>query len=304
MTPHSRVSLATYGYTCLLLTLFGCASERPAPQLPAFERIALLSVGGSRADLHADSTAAKATVGATGGAAGGAGTGALIGLACGPLALFCVPVGMVVGGVTGAAAGGITQGGKGLSGENSRRVNELLQQQQPSLDIHEQLYEAVRLALPADRLADEQSADAIATLRVTLIELRQHSNQRVSFTINAEMYTEWDQRSKKPARQTNRYEYETAREAVEDWLADDGAGFRRGIATCIERVAGWMARDLRGGTESASTSETGLSLPRPGNEILDVLPVGKHAQGDDVAVGGDDPGGVDAHAASRVGAGR
>ena len=304
MTPPARFLLAACGYTCLLLTLIGCASARPAPQLPAFERIALLSVSGSRADMHADSTAAKATAGATGGAAGGAGTGALIGLACGPLAMFCIPVGLVVGGVTGAAAGGITQGGKGLSGENSRRVNELLQNQQPALDIHERLYDAVRSALPADSLADEQSADAVAALRVTLIELRQHPNQRVSFTINAEMYTEWDQRSKKPGRQTNRYEYETAREAVEDWLANDGAGFKRGIATCIERVAGWMARDLKGGAESVSTSEAGLSLPHTSNEILDVFPVGKHTQGNDIAVGGDDPGGVDTHAASRIGTGR
>ena len=120
----------------------------------------------------------------------------------------------------------------------------------------------------------------------------------------AEMNTEWDRQAKKPQQQTNSYEYETAREAVEDWLTNDGAGFKRGVETCIARVAGWMARDLRGGTVSASTSEAGLSLPRPGNEILDVLPVGKHAQGDDVAVGGDDPGGVDAHAASRVGTGR
>ena len=164
----------------LLCILVGCASDRPPSPLPAFQSIALLGVSGSRESLHADSTAAKAVAGASGGAAGGAATGAAIGLACGPLALFCIPVGIVVGGVTGAAAGGITQGGKGLSRDNSRRVNDLLQKQQPGLDIHERLYTAVRSALPADRQSDDQDAEAVAALRVTRIELRQHSNERVS----------------------------------------------------------------------------------------------------------------------------
>ncbi len=234
--------------TCLAAGLLSCAcsTTNNSPPLPGFERIAVVTEGAAREDLKADSTAGKAAAGAAGGAAGGAATGAAIGLACGPLALFCVPVGVVVGGVTGAAAGGITQGGKGLSKAHSKQVNEVLDQLQADLDISDRLQLTLRDALPSQMQADPVQADALVTVKVRLLELRQHSDERVSLRLTADMHSVWDRDLPKSSDQTNHYEFETAREYVEDWLTNDGEGFRLGLEQCIQRVASSMARDLRG----------------------------------------------------------
>lgn len=224
--------------------LCGCASKREMPLLPAFSSIALASESSGREDLTANSTASKAAGGMAGGGASGAAAGAAVGLACGPLAFFCVPVGLVAGGLTGAAAGGFTEGGKGLSSEHSRQANEVLKNLRAEIDPQEALYQELRVALPEGFETAADSAEAMVKVEVRLIELRQHADERVSFRLNARMNTNWTGDDGKASAQSNDYEFETAREFVEDWLADDGAGFRTGFHQCIERVSSWMVRDL------------------------------------------------------------
>lgn len=236
--PRPWITVLLVGLLC------GCASKREVPPLPVFSSVALASESSGREDLRADSTASKAAGGMAGGGASGAAAGAAVGLACGPLAFFCVPVGLVAGGITGAAAGGFTEGGKGLSAEHSRQVNDVLKNLRAEIDPQEALYQGLRAALPEGFEVAADSAEALVTVEVRLIELRQHADERVSFRINARMDTTWNRDQKKPGAQSNDYVFETAREFVEDWLVDEGAGFKAGFHQCIERVSNWMVRDL------------------------------------------------------------
>jgi hypothetical protein len=58
------------------------------------------------------------------------------------------------------------------------------------------------------------------------------------------MKTSWGAENKASTRRTNRYQYETAQETVAYWLDNEGQGFERGIEQCVNRIAGYMARDL------------------------------------------------------------
>jgi hypothetical protein len=58
------------------------------------------------------------------------------------------------------------------------------------------------------------------------------------------MTVEWDRQAKRPKRRVNEYAYETARENVHEWLAEDGARFSSGLSDCVDRISRAMARDL------------------------------------------------------------
>jgi len=72
----------------------------------------------------------------------------------------------------------------------------------------------------------------------------------LSLSISAEMRTFWGFGDEKPTIQTNQYQYETAHEAAKIWLANEGDRFSLGITECVDRVAGFMARDLGRPSES------------------------------------------------------
>lgn len=104
------------------------------------------------------------------------------------------------------------------------------------------------------RIVDADLAAGLIDLHITRFELLQHSADRLSLRLRATMTVTWNRTARKPTTQTNRYDYETAREAVADWLADDGARFDSGISDCVERIGRAMVRDLtdHGATATAS----------------------------------------------------
>ncbi len=235
------------------LMISGCSSAVKAKPVPTPSTLSISVATSGSKDIAADSTAGKTAAGVGKGAAGGAASGAAGGLICGPLLWLCVPLGAVVGGLTGGVAGGISEGLKGLPSDVAKQVDATLQRIDAARDLEQELGTNLASAL-GGRIVDADVAVGLIDLHITRFELLQHSADRLSLRLRATMTVTWNRTAKKPTTQTNRYEYETAREAVADWLADDGARFDSGISDCVDRIGRAMVRDLtdHGATATAS----------------------------------------------------
>lgn len=231
-------------FTVSILGVTSCASTpAKSPPLPQFKRITIITAGETKEDLQAESSTFLATTRVGGGAAAGAAAGAAIGLTCGPGAFFCVPLTTLIGAVSGAAVGvGLGQTEKGLRKEHNRQVNEVLENLSINLDPNEMLRQSLSTVLPDT--VERSEAEALVQVRVKSLELRQYEKEMLSLNIIAEMKTFWGFENEKPTIQTNQYQYETTHEAAKNWLANEGARFSHGITECVDRVAGYMARDL------------------------------------------------------------
>lgn len=231
--------------TVLVLALVSCAGvPNKSRPLPAFEKIELTAGGEVKEDLQADSAAKIASDGALSGAASGAAAGAVVGVYCGPMAFACVPVMAMWGAVGGAVAGGISKKQSSLTEVHRQQVNDVLEKMNAGVDFNQMLLQSLSDALPDDLEATQPDAEALVHVQVKSLELRLFTGERISLNINAEMKTSWGADDKASTRQTNRYQYETAQEAVAYWLDNEGQGFERGIAQCVNRIAAYMARDL------------------------------------------------------------
>jgi hypothetical protein len=235
----------------ITLSLTSCAST-PAepPPLPQFQSITIITAGETKEDLQADSTTFLVTTRVGGGVAAGAAAGAAIGLTCGPGAFLCVPLTALLGGITGGLVGvGLTPE-SGLRKEHNRQVNEVLENLRTDLKPNEMLHQSLSAVLPDTVESLESEAEALIQVRVKSLELRQYDKEMLSLNIIAEMKTFWGFGDEKPTVQTNQYQYETAHEAAKNWLANEGESFSRGITQCVDRIVGYMARDLGHPSES------------------------------------------------------
>jgi hypothetical protein len=232
-------------FPVITLGLTSCASTpAESPPLPKFQRIAITSTGTTKVDLQADSTTFLVSSRAGGGAAAGAAAGAAIGLTCGPGAFICVPFTALMGGISGALVGGATHTKKGLRTEQNRQVNAVLENLRTELNLNEMLRQSLSAVLPDTVETLESEAEAFVQVRVKSLELRQYEKEMLSLNIIAEMKTFWGFEDEKPTIQTNQYQYETPHEAAKNWVANEEESFRRGITQCVDRIVGYMARDL------------------------------------------------------------
>lgn len=238
-------------FPVITLGLTSCAST-PAepPPLPQFQRIAITTAGTTKVDLQANSTTFLVATRVGGGTAAGAAAGAAIGLTCGPGAFFCVPITAFIGAISGAWVGSAGQTERGLRKEHNRQVNEVLENPRTDLKPNEMLRQSLSTMLPDTVETLESEAEALIQVRVKSLELRQYEKEMLSLNIVAEMKTFWGFENEKPTVQTNQYQYETTHEAAKNWLANDGERFSRGITQCVDRIAGYMARDLGQSSES------------------------------------------------------
>jgi len=168
----------------------------------SFATLAVVTEGQSDVGLEADSTTKSTLVG------GGAGA------------------------VSGATAGVLIGGLQGLPSKKAEQVTEILAGLPRTRDFQEELRSAVEAAVPEDRRATSDRAEATAILQLTALE--QH--------LRAKMTLEWG--PKRGDRDSRSYEYETPDRHVDEWLSEDGAAFGTSLTEGIDTIAGQMSRDL------------------------------------------------------------
>ena len=200
----------------------------------------------------------------------GAGTGFAVGQGCaaaGPFYIFCLPVaiivGAVIGGTVGLIGGGVYGGIGGLSGKMATQVDEILLDLQLKRDFSAEIQAAMAHAVPSDIQSREgQSPDAIVTVRLEEVDLRQHYGSKLSIRMWSQMKMQRDLGFSEAKSRTCEYEYTTEKAHVNDWISDEGKLFHESFSSSIDTVAGWMSHDLEafaGKTEFSKTENSPAS---------------------------------------------
>lgn len=231
--------------------LSGCSLFRPVEPENGFATYAIMTEGEVKADLEARTTTRALLTGGGVGAAGGAVAGATAGGAAavgtGPFALIFVPAGALVGGAIGLVAGGtvgaVAGGLQGLPAQKAERVTEILTGIAGSRDFQKELVEAVTRAVPSQRRAEPERAEAIVIVRLTRLELDQSMSDEIALQLNAKLTLTWGPPEKPLSREYD-YDYETPDRHVDEWLADDGAPFSVAITESIDAIAGDISEKL------------------------------------------------------------
>jgi hypothetical protein len=149
-----------------------------------------------------------------------------------------------IGAAAGATAGVVIGGLQGLPSEKAEQVTRVLADLAQTRDFQEELRSAVETALPENRRATLDQADARAALQLTELELEQHMSDAISIRIRAKMDLEWGANVDEPNTRSFEYEHETAERHVDDWLVENGAAFAAGFDESISTIAGQMSRDI------------------------------------------------------------
>ena len=213
----------------LISTLFfsGCAAQ-PQPTLPPQATLAITDVQARHIDQSVTSKSAAAgkgvvlgTLGMVGGGAVGGVVGGIFGMACGPLAIVCVPMAMAagagVGGVAGGAAGAEYGGRGGISGPKAKRFNAVATANMaPERVQRELLAHFSHQAGQRWRIAESAANQVSVELRS--IDFVQPGKERVQLSVNARMHL--DVAGKKHTRQ---FQHVTPPIHIDRWLMDDGA---------------------------------------------------------------------------------
>jgi hypothetical protein len=151
-------------------------------------------------------------------------------------------VGGVAGAATGATAGVLIGGLQGLPSKKAEQVTEILAGLPRTRDFQEELRSAVEAAVPENRRATSDRAEATAILQLT--ELEQHLSDEISLRLRAKMTLEWGPKRDDRDSRSYDYEYETPDRHVDEWLSEDGAAFGTSFTEGIDTIAGQMSRDL------------------------------------------------------------
>lgn len=182
-----RPVLRSIGLLACMALLSACAGPGRLPPVPDGSPLILVvgpdTPAAGRVSIGNDSIGRDAVTGAGSGML----VGGLSGLSCGPIAVLCVPFGMVVGATAGSVAGGMFGLATGMSSEQVIALRERLQR-------HRQTYDAVAelrnlLVVRAGkrwRLEDGPPATRL-TVRLRDLQLGSTRDGRIRFDLMADV---------------------------------------------------------------------------------------------------------------------
>jgi hypothetical protein len=183
-TTTMTTSQRAVGAMLLVGVLTGCATAPSVAPVPRGESVVIDVVRSP--PVGGDSRIRNLAISdnTTTGAGSGVVIGALYGLSCGPFALICVPLGAMVGGATGSAAGAVVGLTGALSEDNAAKVLARLAQVQKAHDLIHELNQNV-----TERAAVKWSLGSAAptyTVRIELQDIRVTStrDERIGFAVS------------------------------------------------------------------------------------------------------------------------
>ena len=237
-----------------LLVSVACTSTPPerSPPIPAIKSVAIISKGPTR-ELQARFGVAPENRVAGKAAAVGTGAGALAGLGwaavCGPYFFFCAlavaPTTALAGGAAGGLAGTASDIHKTPPDEQmfalDRQFREIYQQRTLHMDIRDSLENQ----LPADRLAEPATADALVELNLSDIRFTRTFSNKYQWTLKSVMVVTWNRDRDQPRHSYKIYDFASSALPLDDWLENDGEMLNRGLDESVAGLTRQMATDLR-----------------------------------------------------------
>lgn len=178
----------------------------------------------------------------------GATTGALLGFACGPFAIICVPAGAL----TGAGAGAITGIAAGLATtlpkETVTQLNDRLQRLQQSHDPMTLLRtEVLEVARPHWEITDDTS-NRVVTLEVQGLSLTSTSREKIALVMQVLVRTNADLLTNNSSRVTEkRFEYVSKPSSLATWLDQTSEVPEANLRNACQQIANEVVAELAAG---------------------------------------------------------
>jgi len=250
--------------------LSGCATTG-SKAYPYFDRLAIKALP----DVPVEENAAVASAGelmATGAAAGGTGAfggGLIASLLCGPYFLVCF-AGTGAAALGGATVGAAMAGSTALSAEDAERVTSYLETLQRTHKLGDELAAVVSARLPAARLSEPDSADALMALEVQGLRVATGFEGTVALWVVVNAGLEWEVDRAQPQQTSRSFACQTEPIPLEEWLKGDQIEVEQGLSLCIDDLASqiWTAlQEPSPHPDAESTSPVGFGSYDPAAEV-------------------------------------
>jgi len=241
----------TIGAILVLNLLVGCATPQ-ITQIQRGEEVVFLFRKCPQADglidLHNEELGGNTAKGAGTGAVSGTVAGGLWGLACGPFAIFCVPVLALAGAITGTAVGAGIGAGVAVTGslpsEKAAMLRDRLMRVQQTHSMSAELQKNVNdRAHKYWKLGTDPSA-TVVTIELQELQLRSNRDEQISCVIQVLVFV--SQRSAKQGepQEQKMYEYVSAFSSLPVWL-DESSDFVDTLFTSAsQQIAANIVSDL------------------------------------------------------------
>jgi hypothetical protein len=171
------------GLTLGLRLLAGCAGTPVLKPIPNGTPVAIVVARAPTAGEPVPISNRAIGEGVSTGAGSGSVIGGLWGLACGPFAPLCIPIGAAAGAITGTAAGAVVGLGGALSDAQAAQLRDRLSRARQSHDVLEDLRGHVTDRARKHWPANARPSDAEVTLEVQEVQLASTRDERVSLSL-------------------------------------------------------------------------------------------------------------------------
>lgn len=238
----------------MLANLNACttAVRQDSPPIPKFESVAIVNKGATN-ELKARFGVAPEDSSIDAGVLAGAGTGAVVGahasLGCIGFVYLCalatVPVGAMIGAVSGGLAEHAADSQKELPREQLLVLDNLfaqiMQQRTISQDIESNLIRHV----PVEQLKGISEADTLLQFRLYDVRFSKTSQRKYALTLKTVMLIDWNRNSPPTVSTHKTYEHTSHSLQMEDWVKDDGKTLNLAFDACIEGLTEKMIEDIQ-----------------------------------------------------------
>lgn len=222
------------GVLLLAGALAGCAAPPPLAQVEQGQRIELVVLASTAAGVTTIHNEALGQ-GVKGGTAAGLVAGGLWGLACGPLAVLCMPLGAVIVALPGAALGTAVGAGGALPTEKATALRERLIRVQQAVDLTQTLRSNVQQRAQQHWTLGAEPAAWVLTLELQPLELSSTRDEQIGLMVRVTASLGRPDATAPPALKT--FEYKASPVSLSIWL-DERSDFLETILTaCAQQLA-------------------------------------------------------------------
>ena len=178
----------------------------------------------------------------------GAATGALAGLACGPLAVLCVPAGLLEGMVAGGLTGAVVGLSNKLPKDKVAQLNDRLQRLQQSLDpVTELRRDVLDTAHKHWELTDDTSA-GVVTLEVQSLTLTSASRDKIALVMRVSVRTAPGMSADTSRQVTQKsFEFVSPKYTLAAWLDEHGEVPEDSLRSACRQIATQVVAELTPG---------------------------------------------------------
>jgi len=238
----------------MLANLNSCtnAVRKDSLPIPKFDSIVIINHGATdelKARFGVAPEDSSSDAGILAGAGAGAAAAAHMSLVCAGFVFLCalatVPVGAMIGGVSGGLADQAVDSQKELSKEQLLVLDDLFAQIVQQRTIHQEIESSLKRHIPVERLMDISEADTLLQFRLYDVRFAKTSLRKYALTLKTVMLFEWNRNSPQTSFTHKVYEHTSRSLQMEEWVQDHGKTLNQAFDACIEGLTEKMIEDIQ-----------------------------------------------------------